>query len=130
MHSLLTRVSASLFHVFFAFVPFPLVLAITLFCSLDQLSDEEKLVSRQSYAGLLWTKQFYHYIIKDWLIGDPEQPAPPESRAQGRNSEPEWRHLFNRDIISMPDKWEYPWVSMDSLGTYFALIFGLSFLLE
>ncbi|CAB4005819.1 Glycosyl hydrolase family 63 C-terminal domain-containing [Paramuricea clavata] len=75
----------------------------------DELTGEEKLVARQSYAGLLWTKQFYHYIIKDWLAGDPEQPAPPESRAHGRNSEPEWRHLFNRDIISMPDKWEYPW---------------------
>lgn len=75
----------------------------------DVLTAEENLVSRQSYASLLWTKQFYHYIIKDWLAGDPEQPDPPASRQHGRNSEPEWRHLFNRDIISMPDKWEYPW---------------------
>jgi hypothetical protein len=80
----------------------------------DELTGEEKLVARQSYAGLLWTKQFYHYIIKDWLAGDPEQPASPENRAHGRNSEPEWRHLFNRDIISMPDKWEYPWVRVDT----------------
>ena len=60
-------------------------------------------------AGLLWTKQFYHYIVKSWLDGDPEQPAPPAQRRSGRNAV-EWKHLFNRDIISMPDKWEYPWV--------------------
>ena len=64
-------------------------------------------VARQAYAGLLWTKQFYHYIVKDWLGGDPEQPAPPEARKQGRNHD--WTHVYNRDIISMPDKWEYPW---------------------
>jgi hypothetical protein len=64
-------------------------------------------VARQAYAGLLWTKQFYHYVIKDWLSGDPEQPAPPETRRVGRNHD--WSHLHNRDVISMPDKWEYPW---------------------
>ena len=68
-------------------------------------------ISRQSYAGLLWSKQFYHYIIQDWLKGDPETPAPPKERFKGRNSEAEWQQLFNRDIVSMPDKWEYPWVS-------------------
>jgi len=68
-------------------------------------------ISRQSYAGLLWSKQFYHYIIQDWLNGDPEMPAPPKDRFNGRNSEAEWQQLFNRDIVSMPDKWEYPWVS-------------------
>ena len=68
-------------------------------------------ISRQSYAGLLWSKQFYHYIIQDWLNGDPETPAPPKERLKGRNSEAEWQQLFNRDIVSMPDKWEYPWVS-------------------
>ena len=68
---------------------------------------EERLVARQAYAGLLWTKQFYHYVVEDWLTGDPNLPPPPESRKGGRNAD--WRHLFNRDVISMPDKWEYPW---------------------
>jgi hypothetical protein len=70
-------------------------------------SGEDRRISRQAYAGLLWTKQFYHYVVKDWLEGDPGQPPPPASRRQGRNKD--WGHLFNRDIISMPDKWEYPW---------------------
>lgn len=64
-------------------------------------------VARQAYAGLLWSKQFYHYSVKDWMQGDSDQPKPPESRLTGRNRD--WQHLFNRDIISMPDKWEYPW---------------------
>ena len=64
-------------------------------------------VARQGYAGLLWSKQFYHYVIREWLNGDPGQPPPPGERHHGRNAE--WQHLFNRDIISMPDKWEYPW---------------------
>jgi hypothetical protein len=72
-----------------------------------RLPDEERRVARQAYAGLLWTKQFYNYIIKDWLVGDPEQPPSPESRKEGRNRD--WTHLYNRDVISMPDKWEYPW---------------------
>jgi hypothetical protein len=72
-----------------------------------QLTTEEQNVVRQSYAGLLWSKQFYHYVVQDWLDGDPNMPAPPESREEGRNHE--WRHVFSRDIISMPDKWEYPW---------------------
>jgi hypothetical protein len=71
------------------------------------LSAEKSLVVRQAYAGLLWSKQFYHYIVRDWLEGDPEQPPPPDSRRSGRNAE--WIHLYNRDVISMPDKWEYPW---------------------
>lgn len=72
-----------------------------------KLTSEEKHVIRQANAGLLWSKQFYHYVVEDWLDGDAEQPSPPEERQQGRNSD--WRHLFNRDVISMPDKWEYPW---------------------
>ncbi|MDB6170001.1 MAG: glucosidase [Verrucomicrobia bacterium] len=68
---------------------------------------EANRVARQAYAGLLWSKQFYHYIVKDWLQGDPAQPPPPESRRAGRNSD--WPHLYARDVISMPDKWEYPW---------------------
>ncbi|XP_045111685.1 uncharacterized protein YMR196W-like [Portunus trituberculatus] len=72
-----------------------------------RLNAEQQLVARQAMAGLVWTKQFYHYIVKDWLGGDQHQPPPPESRRSGRNSD--WGHLYNRDIISMPDKWEYPW---------------------
>jgi hypothetical protein len=70
-------------------------------------TEEERRVLRQGYAGLLWSKQFYHYVVRDWAEGDPSQPAPPESRREGRNGE--WGHVYNRDIISMPDKWEYPW---------------------
>jgi Glycosyl hydrolase family 63 C-terminal domain len=71
------------------------------------LSDDAKSVMRQSMGGLLWSKQFYHYVINDWLDGDSATPPPPESRKNGRNSE--WTHLYNADVISMPDKWEYPW---------------------
>jgi hypothetical protein len=68
---------------------------------------EERRVARQAFAGLLWSKQFYHYIVKDWLEGDPGQPKPPEGRSRGRNRH--WTHLYNRDVLSMPDKWEFPW---------------------
>jgi hypothetical protein len=71
------------------------------------LGPEPRNAIRQGYAGLLWSKQFYHYIIADWLAGDPTQPPPPEQRRVGRNRE--WEHVYTRDIISMPDKWEYPW---------------------
>ena len=64
-------------------------------------------VMRQGFAGMLWSKQFYHYIVKDWLEGDPGNPPPPPERLHGRNHE--WTHLYNSDVISMPDKWEYPW---------------------
>jgi hypothetical protein len=70
-------------------------------------NDDERNVARQAYAGLLWTKQFYYYVSERWLEGDPAQPAPPRERLKGRNSD--WRHLFCRDVLSMPDKWEYPW---------------------
>ncbi len=73
----------------------------------SQAEPEERDIMRQAYAGLLWSKQFYHYVVEDWLDGDPDQPAPPPGRDKIRNSD--WRHLFNRDLISMPDKWEYPW---------------------
>ncbi len=72
-----------------------------------KMSPEEKSIARQAYASLLWSRQFYHYAVRDWLEGDPAQPKPPESRWQGRNNQ--WQHLFNRDVISMPDSWEYPW---------------------
>ncbi|MBB5327892.1 MGH1-like glycoside hydrolase domain-containing protein [Tunturiibacter gelidoferens] len=72
-----------------------------------ELNDDERNVMRQSLAGLLWSKQFYHYVIKEWLEGDPKQPPPPSERNTGRNSR--WGHLYNADVLSMPDKWEYPW---------------------
>jgi len=71
------------------------------------LSIDEANVVRQAYAGLLWSKQFYHYIVNDWLEGDPQQPPPPEDRKSGRNSD--WRYVYSRDVLSMPDTWEYPW---------------------
>jgi hypothetical protein len=70
-------------------------------------SSEERMVMRKAFAGMLWCKQFYHYDVARWLDGDPGQPAPPEARRHGRNTE--WQPLSNRDIVSMPDKWEYPW---------------------
>jgi Glycosyl hydrolase family 63 C-terminal domain len=71
------------------------------------LSADAQGVMRQALGGLLWSKQFYHYVVKDWLEGDAQQPPPPPSRVNGRNAE--WRQLYNADVISMPDKWEYPW---------------------
>jgi hypothetical protein len=73
----------------------------------DELSDDAKNVMRQSFAGLLWSKQFYHYVQREWLQGDPAVPPPPQERTNGRNRD--WPHLYNADVISMPDKWEYPW---------------------
>jgi hypothetical protein len=64
-------------------------------------------IMRQSFAGLLWSKQYYHYVVRDWLNGDPAMPQPPEGRKNGRNHA--WGQIYNADIISMPDKWEYPW---------------------
>jgi hypothetical protein len=69
--------------------------------------QDDRRILRQGYAGLLWSKQFYYYDVHAWLEGDPAQPPPPARRQRGRNAE--WRHLYNRDVISMPDKWEYPW---------------------
>lgn len=71
------------------------------------LQEEAKAIQRQAFAGLLWTKQLYYYDIPQWLQGDPGQPTPPETRQSGRNAG--WGHLNNFDVISMPDKWEYPW---------------------
>jgi hypothetical protein len=71
------------------------------------LSPDAQNVMRQSLAGMLWSKQFYHYELKRWLEGDPKSPPPPAARQNGRNKE--WQHLYNADVISMPDKWEYPW---------------------
>ena len=71
------------------------------------LSADERLVQRQAFAGMIWNKQFYYFDVWQWLNGDPVQPPPPEERKHGRNSK--WQHLNNADIISMPDKWEFPW---------------------
>jgi hypothetical protein len=74
----------------------------------QRIADPDaKLVQRQAFAGMLWSKQFFHYSVEDWLEGDPSQPPPPPERRHGRNRD--WRHLHSTDVISMPDKWEYPW---------------------
>ena len=72
-----------------------------------ETSGDLKSVQRQAFAGMLWTKQFYYYVVEDWLKGDPNNPSPPPERQNGRNRD--WTHLYNDDILSMPDKWEYPW---------------------
>src|SRR5436190_5023970 len=74
------------------------------------LDEAERGVIRQAAAGLLWSKQFYHYVVDEWLKGDPAMPPPPASRLEARNHD--WRHLYSRDVLSMPDKWEYPWFAV------------------
>jgi Glycosyl hydrolase family 63 C-terminal domain len=71
------------------------------------MGDDPRLVQRQAFAGLLWGKQTYHYDVRRWLHGDPTQPKPDAKRMEGRNHD--WIYLHNSDVISMPDKWEYPW---------------------
>jgi len=71
------------------------------------LSRDAQQVMRQAFAGMLWSKQFYHYVVRPWLEGDPGNPPPPSARETGRNHN--WPHLYNADVLSMPDKWEYPW---------------------
>ena len=73
----------------------------------SSLSADEVRVARQAFAGMLWSKQFYHYVVAEWLEGDPSEPAPSSQREKGRNAK--WRHLYSCDVISMPDKWEFPW---------------------
>jgi hypothetical protein len=80
----------------------------------DQMDDDLRRVQRQAFAGILWSKQFFHYNVQQWLDGDPAQPPPPPERHNGRNHQ--WRHLNNADIVSMPDKWEYPWYAAWDLG--------------
>jgi hypothetical protein len=74
---------------------------------LDETHKELKNIQRQALAGMLWSKQYFHYVVSDWLNGDPAGPKPPPERLFGRNKA--WDHLYSEDIISMPDKWEYPW---------------------
>ncbi|MGB9514093.1 MAG: hypothetical protein WBU20_20575 [Candidatus Acidiferrum sp.] len=80
----------------------------------SSLSPDAKLVARQAFAGMLWSKQHYHYVVTDWLQGDPGQPTPPPQRLKGRNSD--WLQFFARDVLSMPDKWEFPWFASWDLG--------------
>jgi hypothetical protein len=80
----------------------------------SELSDDAKSVMRQAFGGLLWSKQFYHYDVRNWLDGDPAGPPPPPERLKGRNKD--WTHLYNDDVMSMPDKWEYPWYAAWDLG--------------
>jgi hypothetical protein len=94
----------------------------------ETLADDQVAIMRQAYAGLLWSKQFYSYSVDTWLKGDPAGPIPSPHRKLVRNSD--WKHLFNRDLLAMPDKWEYPWyaawdsafhmVPMAQLDTHFA----------
>ncbi|MFV8464343.1 MGH1-like glycoside hydrolase domain-containing protein [Flavobacterium sp. LB1P62] len=79
------------------------------YAALQKGIEEEKLrsVQRQAYAGMLWTKQWYYYNVFEWIKGDPSMPKPDVNRKNGRNSS--WKHLYTSNILSMPDKWEYPW---------------------
>jgi hypothetical protein len=79
------------------------------YCSLqkNQSNQDARLVQRQAFAGMIWSKQFYNYDVGTWLTGDPGQPPPPAGRSSGRNAG--WAHFNGSDIFSMPDKWEYPW---------------------
>ena len=70
-------------------------------------AEDSRRIMRQALAGMLWSKQFYHFDVKSWLKGDPGNPPPSEERKKGRNKD--WKNLYNEDILSMPDKWEYPW---------------------
>ena len=87
------------------------------------LSSEQCLIQRQALAGMLWSKQFYYYVVERWLEGDPAQPAPPDQRRTGRNAQ--WQHLYNERVMSMPDTWEYPWYAAWDLAFHcipFALV--------
>jgi hypothetical protein len=87
------------------------------------LDEESATIQRRAFAGMIWSKQFYHYVVRDWLNGDPLTPPPPESRKHGRNAN--WKHVYNDDVLSMPDTWEYPWFAAWDLGFHvvpFAMI--------
>jgi hypothetical protein len=86
----------------------------------DTTDEDLKKVQRQAYAGMLWNKQFYHYNVNQWLVGDPASPPLPESRQYRRNKR--WRHLVNDNVISMPDKWEYPWYAAWDLAFHTATL--------
>jgi hypothetical protein len=89
-----------------------------------EIADEDaRRVQRQAFAGMIWSKQYYHFNVAQWLHGDPTEPTPPPERLHGRNAD--WRHLNNSDVLSMPDAWEYPWYASWDLAFHcipFALI--------
>src|SRR5437660_1636810 len=86
------------------------------------LDEDSAAVQRRAFAGMIWSKQFYNYVVRDWLAGDQLMPPPPESRKHGRNSG--WKHLYNDDVLSMPDTWEYPWYAAWDLA-FHVITFGL-----
>jgi hypothetical protein len=88
----------------------------------DIADPDARLVQRQALAGMLWSKQFYHLDMRRWQDGDPAQPPPPPDRLAGRNAD--WRHLYHADVVSMPDKWEYPWYASWDLA-FHAVTFAL-----
>ncbi len=86
----------------------------------EGISNDHRNIQRQAFGGLLWTKQWYHFVVERWLKGDPTMPPPPKERWKGRNVR--WLHLYNDDILVMPDKWEYPWYAVwDSAFHAFSL---------
>ncbi|HLX01344.1 MAG TPA: glucosidase [Trinickia sp.] len=89
----------------------------------EDLDDADaRLVQRQALAGMLWSKQYYQFDVTRWIDGDPAQPKPPRTRRNARNAD--WRHLSNCDVISMPDKWEYPWYASWDLA-FHAVAFAM-----
>ena len=121
----LTREPANVFADFDAVFARRIADADEFYAELQQGIDDAdaRLVQRQAFAGLLWSKQFFYYDVPEWLDGDPNHPAPPANRKQGRNAD--WAHLNNADVLSMPDKWEYPWYAAWDLAFHmipFALI--------
>jgi len=87
------------------------------------VDDDLRNIQRQAFSGLLWNKQFYFYAVRDWLKGDPAYPPPPEERKHGRNHA--WENLYNADVLSMPDKWEYPWYAAWDLGFHCVALAGI-----
>jgi hypothetical protein len=85
-------------------------------------SAERAAIQRCAFAGMLWNKQFYQYVVRDWLLGDPAMPPPPSERLTGRNSQ--WLHLYNDDVLSMPDTWEYPWYASWDLA-FHTIVYAL-----
>jgi len=88
----------------------------------EGLTDAERNVSRQAFAGMIWSKQFYKYDVRRWLLGDPGQPAPTPQHLEGRNSD--WQHVFAADVLSMPDTWEFPWFAAWDLA-FHCVVFAL-----
>jgi hypothetical protein len=86
------------------------------------LSPDERRVMRQAFAGMIWSKQFYAYEVRRWLLGDPAQPPPPAARRRGRNRE--WTHVYAADVLSMPDTWEFPWFAAWDLA-FHCVVFAL-----